>query len=123
MTDFVRPHGKHIGMYREMKLALFKGIAALINDHKVYSLSVAIPQADFKVKGFLTAPSDAPPAYCPTTASIRWQRSPKPATAAGTNGGARSFAAGSHSPGLRDNWRRPRVAAETWDETRPRGRS
>ena len=48
MTDFVRPYGKHIGMHFELKLALFSEIARLINEHKVYSVSVGIPQPDFR---------------------------------------------------------------------------
>jgi len=47
MTDFVRPHGKHIGMHREMKLALFRDAAKVINDHKIYSVSVSVSKADF----------------------------------------------------------------------------
>jgi len=47
MNDFVRPHGKHIGMYPEMKMALFREACDLINAHKLYSISVSIPQPDF----------------------------------------------------------------------------
>ncbi len=47
MTDFVRPHGKHVGIYHELKLSLFGEIAELINGHKLYSVSVAVGQDDF----------------------------------------------------------------------------
>jgi hypothetical protein len=47
MTAFVRPYGKHIGMFHEMKLALFREISTVINDHKLYSLSVSVSQEDF----------------------------------------------------------------------------
>lgn len=55
MTDFVRPHGKHIGLHKEMKLDLFAEAVGIINDHKLFSVSVGIPQLDFK----LTLPKDA----------------------------------------------------------------
>jgi len=48
MRDFVRPHGRHIGIYPEMKLALFSAVAKLINQHKFYSAFVGIPQPDFR---------------------------------------------------------------------------
>lgn len=48
MTDFVRPHGKNIGMHYEMKIAFFSEVARTINEHKQYSLSIVVPQADFK---------------------------------------------------------------------------
>jgi hypothetical protein len=48
MTNFVRPHGTHIGMFPEMKLALFRDLARLINSHKYYSLSISVAQADFR---------------------------------------------------------------------------
>jgi uncharacterized protein DUF3800 len=48
MQDFVRPHGKHVGMLKEMKLSLFQDVSKLINSHKLYSLSVSIPQVDFR---------------------------------------------------------------------------
>lgn len=54
MTDFVRPYGKHVGMHKEMKIALFSEAAGIINDHKLFSVSIGIPQADFK----LTLPKD-----------------------------------------------------------------
>ena len=47
MTDFSGPMGKHRGMYPEMKLALFQGLVNLINEHKSYSISVMVSQADF----------------------------------------------------------------------------
>jgi hypothetical protein len=34
MVDFVRPHGKHSSMYREMKIALFSELATVINQKK-----------------------------------------------------------------------------------------
>lgn len=48
MVDFVRPYGKHIGMHREMKIALFNAVAKTINEHKSYSISVSVPQVDFR---------------------------------------------------------------------------
>jgi hypothetical protein len=48
MAHFVRPNGKHIGMRKEMKLSLFRGVSNLINSHKLYSLSISIPQVDFR---------------------------------------------------------------------------
>jgi hypothetical protein len=48
MTDFARPHGKHSGMYPEIKLNLFTKVAKLINDHKHYSFSASVPQVDFR---------------------------------------------------------------------------
>jgi len=48
MTDFVRPYGKHIGMRYEMKLALFSALVAAVNKHKLWSVSVAIPQSEFQ---------------------------------------------------------------------------
>lgn len=48
MQDFVRPYGRHIGINPEMKLGLFRSVVRLINEHKLYSLSVDIPQAEFK---------------------------------------------------------------------------
>ena len=47
MTDFVRPFGKHVGMFPEMKIALFRDVAELINGHKLYSLSVSVRKEDF----------------------------------------------------------------------------
>lgn len=40
--------GKYSGWYPEFKRNLFRGIATLINDHKLYSISVAVSQDDFK---------------------------------------------------------------------------
>ncbi len=48
MTDFVRPYGKYAGMYPEIKRNLFGSVAKLINEHKLYSLSIAVPQVDFR---------------------------------------------------------------------------
>jgi hypothetical protein len=47
MKDFIRPHGQHSGMFREMKLSLFRAVADIINGHKLYSTSVAVSGADF----------------------------------------------------------------------------
>jgi hypothetical protein len=47
MADFVRPHGQHIGMYKEMKLSLFAKLVELINQHKLFSVSISLPQTDF----------------------------------------------------------------------------
>ena len=49
MADFVRPYGKHIGMHKEMKIALFSEAVSLINSHKSFGISVGIPQPDFKL--------------------------------------------------------------------------
>jgi hypothetical protein len=46
MTEFSR--GKYAGWYPEMKRAVFLDASKLINEHKLYSLSVAISQEDFK---------------------------------------------------------------------------
>lgn len=43
MTDFVRPHGQHIGMYPELKVALFTRAAKLIKSLAEYSVSVDVP--------------------------------------------------------------------------------
>jgi hypothetical protein len=48
MRDFIRPHGRYVTMPLEMKIALFTSVAKAINKHKIYSVSVGIPQADFK---------------------------------------------------------------------------
>jgi hypothetical protein len=48
MSSFVRPGGRNIGMPHELKLALFQEVADAINNHKIYSISVAVPQVDFK---------------------------------------------------------------------------
>jgi hypothetical protein len=47
MTNFVRPFGKNIGMYPEMKLSLFSRIVEIVNRNKLFSASVAIPQGDY----------------------------------------------------------------------------
>ena len=49
MTDFVRPQGKHIGMYRELKIALFTEAVKIINTRKTYSISAAVDNPEFKV--------------------------------------------------------------------------
>jgi hypothetical protein len=48
MTDFVRPHGKHCGLAYEMKQALFTDAVATINKHKLYSLSIGVPNEKFR---------------------------------------------------------------------------
>jgi len=47
MADFVRPYGKYCTMRPEMKKALFKSVAKIINRYKRYSVSVGIPRQDF----------------------------------------------------------------------------
>lgn len=47
MSDFVGM-GKYAGLYPEFKRALFRDVAKLVNDHKLYSVSVAIPRRDFE---------------------------------------------------------------------------
>jgi hypothetical protein len=47
MTDFVRPYGRYCSMRSEMKKALFASAAKAINQKKEYSVSVAVPQADY----------------------------------------------------------------------------
>jgi hypothetical protein len=49
MQDFVRPHGRYSTMPVEMKKALFSSAAKIINKTKIYSISVAIPNKDFKL--------------------------------------------------------------------------
>jgi len=46
MSDFIGM-GKYAGLRPEFKRALFRDVARLINDHKLYSLSIAVPQTDF----------------------------------------------------------------------------
>jgi hypothetical protein len=46
MQDFVRPSGKHIGMYPELKLSLLEA-ADIINEGKLYSVSAGIPNTEF----------------------------------------------------------------------------
>jgi hypothetical protein len=46
MSDFVGS-GKYAGLYPEFKRSLFRDVAILINDHKLYSISVAVQQSDF----------------------------------------------------------------------------
>ena len=48
MADFVRPHGRFCTWHSEMKIALFREVVRLINQHKIYSLGVAIQNSDFK---------------------------------------------------------------------------
>lgn len=48
MRDFLRTHGRYSAMPSEMKKALFTSIARAINKSKIYSISVAIPNTDFR---------------------------------------------------------------------------
>lgn len=48
MTDFVRPFGKHVGMYPELKIALFTEAVKTINSRKDSSISVALRHAEYK---------------------------------------------------------------------------
>lgn len=48
MTDFVRPYGKHIGMYQELKIALFTEAVAIINACKLFSISVKVSHAPYR---------------------------------------------------------------------------
>lgn len=48
MQDFVRPYGRYSAMAPEMKKALFSSVAKAINQKKEYSVSVSVPQADYK---------------------------------------------------------------------------
>jgi hypothetical protein len=47
MRDFTGM-GKYSGLRPEFKRALFRDVVRLINEHKLYSVSVAIAQADFR---------------------------------------------------------------------------
>lgn len=42
--------GKYAGLYPEFKRALFRDVCKLINEHKLYSISIAISQLDFKTE-------------------------------------------------------------------------
>lgn len=46
MSDFTGS-GKYAGLRPEFKRALFRDVARLINEHKLYSLSITVPQAEF----------------------------------------------------------------------------
>lgn len=46
MSDFTRM-GEYAGLYPEFKRALFADVSKLINEHKVYSISIAISQTEF----------------------------------------------------------------------------
>jgi hypothetical protein len=48
MADFVRPNGRYVGMYPEMKTALFRSVAQLIHRNRAYSIVMSIPLGDFK---------------------------------------------------------------------------
>lgn len=43
MKDFVRPNGRYVGMYPEMKIAFFTDVVKIINARKDYSISVDVP--------------------------------------------------------------------------------
>lgn len=49
MRDFVRPYGRYCTMAPEMKKALFASVAKAVNLKKEYSVSVAVPQADYQL--------------------------------------------------------------------------
>ena len=46
MTDF-SGMGKYAGLWPEFKRSLFIDVAQLVNEHKLYSLSVSVSQKDF----------------------------------------------------------------------------
>lgn len=48
MRDFQRPSGRYVGRYPEVKASMFARIADLINESKLYSVSVCVPQMDYK---------------------------------------------------------------------------
>jgi len=48
LTDFYGSYGKYSGMRKELKIALFGDVAKLIFQHFHFSLSISVPQADFK---------------------------------------------------------------------------
>ena len=47
MSDF-SGSGKYAGLYPEFKRALFRDVAELINAHRLYSLSIAVSQVEFR---------------------------------------------------------------------------
>jgi len=56
MTDFVRPHGKHAGLYLEFKLHIFTRIVQIIRSLADYTVSVSILVDAFQ-RVFSKAPS------------------------------------------------------------------
>lgn len=48
MTDFVRPHGQHIGMAKELKLSLFREVVQIIRSRKDYSLSASVDNVHYQ---------------------------------------------------------------------------
>jgi hypothetical protein len=48
MADFVRPYGTHVGIYQELKIALFTEAAGIINNRKDSSFSIVVSNAEFK---------------------------------------------------------------------------
>jgi hypothetical protein len=48
MSDFVNM-GKYAGLLPEFKRALFRDVSRLINEHKLYSISIAVLQADLRM--------------------------------------------------------------------------
>lgn len=48
MKDFIRPHGKHCGMFREMKIALFTEAIQIINKRKTYSICTHLQNLVFR---------------------------------------------------------------------------
>lgn len=49
MSDFVGS-GKYAGLYPEFKRHFFFDVARLINEHKAYSVSIAVSQTDFRTE-------------------------------------------------------------------------
>jgi hypothetical protein len=47
MTDFIRPNGRYCGMFPELKTALFRSVAQLIQRNRAYSIVMSIPLDDF----------------------------------------------------------------------------
>jgi|SRR5665213_229672 len=48
MQDFVRPYGKHVGMFKEMKIALFRQAVKIVTQLRQYSISVAVDSSEHK---------------------------------------------------------------------------
>jgi hypothetical protein len=115
MTDFVRPHGKHIGMHFELKLALFSEIARLINEYKVYSVSVGIPQPDFRAAMPEEVRKELIGPYALAFLLRRYDKSRR---------GPSNFGQRNHSNGIfggsRFKLRRP-IVGRTWPSSETRG--
>jgi Protein of unknown function (DUF3800) len=48
MRDFVKPHGRYSTLPSEMKTALFTSVAEAINATKIYTVSAAMPQVEYR---------------------------------------------------------------------------